>query len=691
MLTEKKPWDLIFFFFFPIDGEINNWRQFLQGKRKLKKKGSKIILKHNSIHSLLGACRTLRKNTSINGQPLSRVDYTSVHSRGTRLKKPVQNLSFISPKLCLINTKIKQSPKFLRNPKLGSVQLSESLLIFKTLSLKSLQNQNPFPKQHDEPFFLLKVHIYIYTYAYSVIFIYNIVLYIMQLKSGSGLGSSSSPTGARLRKKHKRLDAICETVYNQNHSESLNEEKSGSGQAADLELRRSSRVRRAPELLDVSPPPAKKRKKMKKKVNLGVSKSYRSGNSSYKIGNSSLRSGNSSSKRVMEEEEEDSEGEEDLDDTPGSWRSRLRTRGRNAGKGGSSGESRRRKLFDDMEAGESELGEGEGGFDGGKFVMGSKRVGRVKALSGLESEEKEGGNGHGSGNVSENDEDEEGEEDDEMEVVRSEDSDESVLDLGGEIDGGNEEEIGDDDGVQVKGEEEKERLDGLELERKGDGNENVENVEDDEKMEELVMMDAENERDVDEVNGALVNELEDGQCGADEIKKDDVENADLTKGVEDRGCCDKNEKDVVEEYVDLTKEVENKGGLDELEGEKDVKVDKMKRDSTSSLGRSKIKQGRCCGLCGCGNDGKPPKRLVQDGGESENEAYSGSSASEDVKYDVWDGFGDEPGWLGRLLGPINDRYGIAGIWVHQNCAVWSPEVQSYNQFYLFSLFLVNFP
>ncbi|KAJ6724260.1 P-LOOP CONTAINING NUCLEOSIDE TRIPHOSPHATE HYDROLASES SUPERFAMILY PROTEIN [Salix viminalis] len=528
----------------------------------------------------------------------------------------------------------------------------------------------------------------------------------MQLQSGSG----SSPTGARLRKKHKRLDAICETVYNQNHSESFNEEKSGPGQVADLELRRSSRVRRAPELLDVSPPPVKKRKKMKKKVDLGVIKSYRNGNSSY-------RSGNSSSKRVMEEEK-DSEGEEDVDDTPGSWRSRLRTR-RNAGRGGSSGESRRRKLFDDMEVGESELGEGEGGFDCGKFVVGSKRAGRVKVLSGLESEENKGGNGHGSGNVSENDEGEEAEEDDEMEVVSGEDSDESVLDLGGEIDGGNEEEIGDDDGVQLKGEEEKGRLDGLELERKGDGNENVENVEDDEKVEELVVMDAENERDVDIVNGALVNELEDGQCGTDENKKDDVEIVDLTKGVEERGCCDKNEKDVeeyvdltkgveergccdknekdveeyvdltkgveergccdknekdVEEYVDLTKQVENKGGLGELEGEKDVQVDKMKRDSTSSLGRSKIKQGRCCGLCGCGNDGKPPKRLVQDGGESENEAYSGSSASEDVKYDVWDGFGDEPEWLGRLLGPINDRYGIAGIWVHQNCAVWSPEV-----------------
>ncbi|KAJ6332736.1 hypothetical protein OIU77_008733 [Salix suchowensis] len=221
----------------------------------------------------------------------------------------------------------------------------------------------------------------------------------------------------------------------------------GRDQVADLELRRSSRVRRAPELLDVSPPPVKKRKKMKKKVDLGVIKSYRNGNSSY-------RSGNSSSKRVMEEEK-DSEGEEDVDDTPGSWRS--------------SGESRRRKLFDDTEVGESELGEGEGVFDCGKFVVGSKRVGRVKVLSGLESEENKGGIGHGSGNVSENDEGEEAEEDDEMEVVSGEDSDESVLDLGGEIDGGNEEEIGDDDGVQLKGEEEKERLDGLELGRKGDG------------------------------------------------------------------------------------------------------------------------------------------------------------------------------------------------------------------------------
>lgn len=71
-----------------------------------------------------------------------------------------------------------------------------------------------------------------------------------------------------------------------------------------------------------------------------------------------------------------------------------------------------------------------------------------------------------------------------------------------------------------------------------------------------------------------------------------------------------------------------------------------------------IKEGRRCGLCGRGSDGRPPKRLVQDNGESENEAYSGSSTSEQPTYDTWDGFDDEPGWLGHLLGPINDRYGI---------------------------------
>jgi hypothetical protein len=90
-----------------------------------------------------------------------------------------------------------------------------------------------------------------------------------------------------------------------------------------------------------------------------------------------------------------------------------------------------------------------------------------------------------------------------------------------------------------------------------------------------------------------------------------------------------------------------------------------------------IKEGRRCGLCGGGTDGRPPKILVRDlnaPNESDKEAYEGLSGSEETNYDVWDGFGDEPGWLGRLLGPIRDQFGITRIWVHQNCAVWSPEV-----------------
>ncbi|XP_024542136.1 ATPase family AAA domain-containing protein 2 [Selaginella moellendorffii] len=32
------------------------------------------------------------------------------------------------------------------------------------------------------------------------------------------------------------------------------------------------------------------------------------------------------------------------------------------------------------------------------------------------------------------------------------------------------------------------------------------------------------------------------------------------------------------------------------------------------------------------------------------------------------------GGLGRLLGPICDKMGVAAVWIHQECAVWSPEV-----------------
>lgn len=102
------------------------------------------------------------------------------------------------------------------------------------------------------------------------------------------------------------------------------------------------------------------------------------------------------------------------------------------------------------------------------------------------------------------------------------------------------------------------------------------------------------------------------------------------------------------------------------------------------------RENRRCGLCGRGSDGKPPKRLAREYADSENEAYNASSASEEPDYNVWDGFGDEPDWLGHLLGPIRDHLGIIRIWVHQHCAVWSPEVWFSNDTFVFliiSIFL----
>jgi hypothetical protein len=102
--------------------------------------------------------------------------------------------------------------------------------------------------------------------------------------------------------------------------------------------------------------------------------------------------------------------------------------------------------------------------------------------------------------------------------------------------------------------------------------------------------------------------------------------------------------------------------------------------SDENRGGLEIKEGRRCGLCGGGTDGRPPRIALHDTAESENEAYEGALPSEDPNYDVCDGFSEDPGWLGRLLGPIHDRFGIARVWVHQNCAVWSPEVCSSGTF-----------
>ncbi|EYU26358.1 hypothetical protein MIMGU_mgv1a0001701mg, partial [Erythranthe guttata] len=65
------------------------------------------------------------------------------------------------------------------------------------------------------------------------------------------------------KKKHKRLDSICEKSYTSSQREVEDVEPSGLINGDDeLELRRSNRARKAPVLLDSSPMPPKKRQKI---------------------------------------------------------------------------------------------------------------------------------------------------------------------------------------------------------------------------------------------------------------------------------------------------------------------------------------------------------------------------------------------------------------------------------------------
>ncbi|KAK1321015.1 ATPase family AAA domain-containing protein [Acorus calamus] len=144
------------------------------------------------------------------------------------------------------------------------------------------------------------------------------------------------------------------------------------------------------------------------------------------------------------------------------------------------------------------------------------------------------------------------------------------------------------------------------------------------------------------------------------------------------GVLESENHDIEEEQRPM-EDVDGKSGPDDLVlpnefGNDEAKVEvEPKPTLKDEVERPRGREGRRCGLCGGGTDGKPPKRLVRDFNDSNDEGYDGSSASEEPNYDVLDGFGDEPGWLGRLLGPILDRFGIARVWVHQHCAVWSPE------------------
>ncbi|KAK4851699.1 hypothetical protein QYF36_017648 [Acer negundo] len=433
-------------------------------------------------------------------------------------------------------------------------------------------------------------------------------------------------SGPRLRKKHKRLDAICEDEYTRNHVES-NEGIDGGdvpgSSSPSLELRRSSRVRRPPELLDVSSSPTKKRRMMGRNSSFGVDNKR----------GSSLRS-------VKEESEPELL-------TSGTWKTRLRSRRRNVKSGDMVDLSRRRKLFGEMDEKASESGVGmEEGIKEEDLVLVNKKsperleeanaLGDEAEVSGEEEEMHETEDEVEIGGV-----EEQCETGEELEVVRNEAEDVTTI-LERVIGGENEAEIVDNDAKVMLEEEEREVLSSKELEEDCIADENVciETVDQSIKEgEQLKGGDrGENQQDGGEDGGNSTNEVKDGPF-------DDQKDGFLVRPEEKP-----------------------------MEGENAVEVDELNHGPKDKLNRPRIKQGRRCGLCGCGNDGKPPRRLIQAVGESENEAYSGSSASEEPNYDIWDGFGDEPGWLGRLLGPINDRYGIAGIWVHQHCAVWSPEV-----------------
>lgn len=88
-----------------------------------------------------------------------------------------------------------------------------------------------------------------------------------------------------------------------------------------------------------------------------------------------------------------------------------------------------------------------------------------------------------------------------------------------------------------------------------------------------------------------------------------------------------------------------------------------------------------CGLCGGTTDGDPAAenpsvREVPVGEANGSFKPQDESCLADVTLDTKksDGFGAEKGWLGRLLGPLGEHFGVGGVWVHENCAIWSPEV-----------------
>ncbi|KAI3708359.1 hypothetical protein L2E82_37527 [Cichorium intybus] len=384
----------------------------------------------------------------------------------------------------------------------------------------------------------------------------------------------------RAKKKHKKLDAICEDTFKQNRDK-IEPLKLSEVNDDTSEVRRSSRVRRAPSVLDASPCPPKKRKIS----NRNVDGSSRRGGDRDRVG--------------LEEEES------------GEWKSRLRARGRKVTfMNGESSPRSKKKLFshsdsvkEESDLVDSHLDDKKGGLVGETLmVVQPKRPGRIKASNVVSI---------GREDISLGNSDKDEEETNVLHVAKDKNKG-FISDNGAAIESPNQ---------------------GNEVPDTSDSKDNANNmVQSPEQstpveQEQPESGERENQSLQQEATSAPENHVEDGSLHANHLQEEDSK-----------------------------------------------LVNEDKHSPNHRQHKPRIKKGRCCGMCGGGINGKPPKILVHDGAGSDNEAYSGSSSSEEPTYDLWDGFGDEPGWLGHLLGPINDRFGIAGIWVHQQCAVWSPEV-----------------
>ncbi|XP_058100609.1 uncharacterized protein LOC131245285 isoform X2 [Magnolia sinica] len=418
------------------------------------------------------------------------------------------------------------------------------------------------------------------------------------------------PNRLRTRKKHKRLDAIRDHVI-----EPIKPDVGAAGPSSSDSglLRRSSRLRRVTRVVsDPSPSPVKKQQKVNKTVPAATTdvKKKNEGSVDRKAGK---RKRESPSEKIFE-----SPVSGGLEET-GNWSSRLRSRARNVRiPMKEKGSPAKRKLFQDLDGFREEDTKSDGGV-GGSVSLGTKfrRMDQGKKSKGAKSGDQITGLSDTGGDSS----------DCPLKEWLSPTKDEAPPPSNNVIDGGSKRAADDSSLKRIDGEDNKTACDLLAT---GQGNDQLK----------LPGCELANEKmDANEGNSNHLNTLENDGC------HDDV--------------------DAHHDHL----------GSKPLEDNVVRKVDESNPVSEGNkFERPRVREGRRCGLCGGGMDGKPPKRLVRDFIESDNEVYGGSSASEEPNYDVWDGFGDESSWLGRLLGPTHDRFGIAGVWVHQHCAVWSPEV-----------------